>query len=44
MFEFLNAIKQIERWYFKIKSFWITEGVVVNYLISFSKTNKEKKN
>ena len=44
IFEFLNAIKQIKKWYFKIKSFWAAKGVVVNRLISFSKINKKKKN
>ena len=44
MFEFLNAIKQVEKWCFEIKLFWIAENVVVNHSISSSKTNKEKKN
>ena len=44
MFEFLNAVKQAEKWCFKIKSFWITKSVVVESSISFSKTNKDKSN
>ena len=44
MFKFLSAIKQVERWYFKIKSFWITESVVADNSISFSKTSKETNN
>ena len=44
MSEFLNAIKQIEKWCFKIKLFWITESVVADNLISFSKASKEKSN
>ena len=44
MFEFLNAIKQVKKWCFRIKSFWVAENVVADHLISSSKTNKEKKN
>ena len=44
MFEFLNAIKQVKRWCFEINSFWIAENVIVDYSISSSKANKEKKN
>ena len=44
MSEFLNAIKQVEKWNFKIELFWIAENVAVENLISFSKTNKDKNN
>ena len=44
MFEFLNAVKQIEKWCFKIKLFWIAESVVVENSIFSSKTSKDKSN
>ena len=44
MFEFLNAIKQVKKWCFKIKLFWTAESVVVESSIFFSKTSKDKDN
>ena len=44
MFKFLNAIKQIEKWCFEIKSFWTAESVIAENLISSSKINKNKNN
>ena len=40
--EFLNAIKQLEKWYFKIKLFWVANNVIVDNSIFFSKTSKKK--
>ena len=44
MSEFLNVIKQIERWCFKIKLFWTAENVVADRSISSSKTNNKNRN
>ena len=44
IFEFLNAIKQIKRWCFKIKLFWTAENVIVKNSIFSSKTSKDKNN
>ena len=44
MFEFLNTIKQIEKWCFEIKLFWTAESVVAENSIFFSKINKNKNN
>ena len=44
MSEFLNTIKQAERWCFEIKSFWAAKSVVAESLISSSKVSKDKNN
>ena len=44
MSEFLNAVKQIKKWCFKIKSFWTAKNVVAESSISSSKINKDKNN